>query len=64
MRKIATLPASIFALMGAMPAMAQSDSSTSAIGLETVIVTARKIVVEAVADQRAFGRTGAGGRTA
>ena len=47
MRKIATLPASIFALMGAMPAMAQSDSSTSAIGLETVIVTARKISEDA-----------------
>jgi iron complex outermembrane receptor protein len=44
MRNTAMLSASIFALMGAMPAMAQSsDASTSAIGLETVIVTARKI---------------------
>ena len=43
MRKIAMLSASVFALMGAMPAMAQSDNSSSSIGLETVIVTARKI---------------------
>jgi iron complex outermembrane receptor protein len=43
MRKIAMLSASVFALMGAMPAMAQSDNSSSSIGLETVIVTARKV---------------------
>ncbi len=47
MRKIAMLSASIFALVGAMPAMAQSDNSTSSIGLETVIVTARKIQEDA-----------------
>ena len=47
MRKIAMLSASLFALMGAMPAMAQSDNSNSSIGLETVIVTARKIQEDA-----------------
>ena len=50
MRKIAMLSASLFALVGAMPAMAQSDASatsTASNGLETVIVTARKVAEDA-----------------